>query len=165
MVGGETCLQTASICEQNSAPRQHTHITTPTLKTPHTPRTHARITKAANTTRIHTHIRIHPDDFTLWHAKKKNIYIYIFFFAGVDDGGFFLVVGVLIWTIPAILLLRSPPRWWGYFMQKTAYDFVCFWLRFFLSSDDKNSRWCYFAVSRMWWDEYGSYVRMNAMLL
>ena len=37
MVGGETCLQTASICEQNSAPRQHTHNTTPTLKTPYTP--------------------------------------------------------------------------------------------------------------------------------
>ena len=58
MVGGETCLQTASICEQNSAPR-HTHTT----RHPHSRhlthhRTHARITKAANTTRIHTYIRV-----------------------------------------------------------------------------------------------------------
>ena len=58
MVGGETCLQTASICEQNSAPR-HTHTT----RHPHSRhrthhRTHARITKAVNTTRIHTYIRV-----------------------------------------------------------------------------------------------------------
>ena len=61
--------------------------------------------------------------------EKKTKKKILFFFAGVDDGGFFLVVGVLIWTIPTILLLRSPPRWSGYFMQKTAYDFVCFWLK------------------------------------
>ena len=57
----------------------------------------------------------------------------------MDDGGFFVVVGVLIWTIPAILLWRAPPHWWGCLWQKIAYDFVCFWLRFFLSSDDKKN--------------------------
>ena len=36
---------------------------------------------------------------------------------------FFLVVGVLIWTIPANSVMREPPHWWGLY-GKNFCDFV-----------------------------------------
>ena len=75
-----------------------------------------------------------PDDFTLRHVRKKKNFAFFFPLTGVNDGDLFLV-GVLRWTIPAILLWCGPLHWWSCVRQKTVSGFDEFWLIFFLSSE------------------------------
>jgi hypothetical protein len=59
------------------------------------------------------------------HVREKK---WCFFspFDGREGRWFFLVVGVLIWTISAILLWRAFPHWWGCIGQKTYFGFDVF---------------------------------------
>ena len=67
-------------------------------------------------------MRTRPVDFTL---RAHNFFLRSLCF--YHAASLSLVVGVLIWTIPAFLLLCEPPHWWGFLGQKTVsvFDVFC----------------------------------------
>ena len=89
------------------------------------------------------------------HVREKKVFFF-FPLTGVNDGDFFLVVGVLIWTIPAILLWRLPLHWWSCVGHKTVCYFDVFWLTFFVVKfRQKKHKIALFRCSHVLWDEYG----------
>ena len=87
-------------------------------------------------------------------GKKKRCF---FPLDGREWRWFFLVVGVLIWTISAFLLWCAPLHWWSCVGQETDFGFDVFWLTFslFLEVVLPTKKIVLFAVVTCGGNEYG----------